>query len=114
MNLVLKYLTIVLVIKNTTKIAKVIQMSENFKRPRRHKATLKPNFIFPIVCLLFLGAAMWTNSIATNYISKITDLTNKIKSVTNESTEIESKNQNIKDSIAELDTLIEKLETELN
>lgn len=89
-------------------------MSENFKRSRRHKSTLKINFIFPIVCLLLLGTAMWTNSIATNYSSKISNLTNKIKSATNESTEIESKNQDIKDSIAELDTLIEELKTELN
>lgn len=114
MNLVLKSLTIVLVIKNTTKTTKVIQMSENFKRPRRHKSTSKSTIIIPIICILLLSVAMWTNSIANNYSSKTTDLSNKIKSAETETKEIEVKNKELESSISELNSQIKEMETELN
>ncbi|MEG2016916.1 MAG: hypothetical protein RR128_00490 [Clostridium sp.] len=93
---------------------KVIQMSENFKRPRRHKSTSKAVFILPVICVLFLSAAMWTNSIAKNYNSKISDLEAKINAAKTETTEIESKISELKSSITELDSQIEEITTELN
>lgn len=89
-------------------------MSENFKRRRRHKSTSKENFIFPILCLALLGAAMWTNSIGKNYNFKINELETKINAASSEALEIESKNKDLEDSIAELDSQIEKIKTELN
>lgn len=89
-------------------------MSENFRRSRRHKRTLKSNFIVPILFLLLLSSAIWTNYTAKGYNTKISDLTNKINSAKTEATEIESKNNSIKDSIAELEVLIEKIKVELN
>ena len=89
-------------------------MSENFRRPRRHKTALKVNFIPPIVCTLLLSAAIWTSSITKDYNTKINDLKNKINSAKTETTEIEAKNNSMKNSIDELEILIENIKVELD
>lgn len=89
-------------------------MSTEFKRLRRHKATSKQYFIFPILCLLFFGTSIWINSISQSYTFKIKELLNEIKAMESEKTEIEAKNKNLKTSISELDSQIKEIEVELN
>lgn len=89
-------------------------MSENFKRKRRRQTISKFNIALPILCLLLLVLSIWTNHIGKIYTRKNNELKDNINIYQSESESLESKNNSIKNSISEIDKLIEDIEIKLN